>query len=164
MKTFGISGWSGSGKTTLMEAIIPLIAARGLKVSAIKHAHHNVDVDKPGKDSYRFREAGAGQVLLASDRRWALMCELHGAPEPEFAELVSHLAPCDLVLAEGFKTAELPKIEVYRVALGKPFFHADCPNVLAVASDSDLQIVLPVLNLNAPAQVADFILRQSGLA
>lgn len=164
MKTFGFTGWSGSGKTTLIEAVIPLLIARGLKISVIKHAHHNVDIDKPGKDSYRFREAGACEVMLASAQRWALMRELRNAPEPELEELIRYVSPCDLVLVEGYKSAGLPKIEVHRPGLCKPFLFPEHQDVVAIASDADLAVELPVLNLNDPSGIADFILLHTGLA
>lgn len=164
MKTFGFSGWSGSGKTTLIEAVIPILTARGLKISVIKHAHHNVDIDKPGKDSYRFRVAGASEVMLASAERWALMRELREEPEPELEELVRHVSPCDLVLVEGYKSAGLPKIEVHRPSLGKPFLFPEYQDVVAIASDSALAVELPVLDINDPLEVAGFVLRHTGLA
>lgn len=161
-RIFGISGWSGSGKTTLIERMIPILRARGLSVSLVKHTHHDFDIDRPGKDSWRFRAAGAGEVMLAGESRWALMRELRDAPEPSLDELLGRLAPCDLVLFEGFKAADLPKIEVFRPALGKPFFHTDCPNVVALASDATLQVGLPVLDLNDPAAIAAWILAYPG--
>lgn len=161
---FGISGWSGSGKTTLIEALIPLFAARGLRVSLIKHTHHGFDIDRPGKDSFRFREAGASEVMLAGEKRWALMRELRDEPQASLAELLSHLSPCDLVLVEGFKSAELAKIEVHRPSVGKPFFHAEFPGVVAVASDVPQALDLPVLDLNDPPAIADWILRYLELA
>ncbi|MDP5241257.1 molybdopterin-guanine dinucleotide biosynthesis protein B [Uliginosibacterium sp. 31-16] len=164
MKLFGISGWSGSGKTTLIEHLIPLFTARGLKVSLVKHTHHGFDIDRPGKDSFRFREAGASEVMLAGAARWALMRELRDEDQPTLAELVSHLSPCDLVLVEGFKSAELPKIEVHRPAVGKPFFHTEFPNVVAIASDAPLAVELPVLDLNDPPAIAAYILRFTELA
>ena len=120
MKVIGMAGWSGSGKTTLVEQLIPHFTARGLRVSVIKHAHHGFDLDRPGKDSYRHREAGATQVLMLSNDRWVLMHELRGAPEPTLDEQLRLLAPCDLVLIEGYKEAAVPKIEIHRPALGKP--------------------------------------------
>ncbi len=110
MKVFGFAGWSGSGKTTLVEKLIPEFTARGLRVSVIKHAHHGFDLDKPGKDSWRHREAGATQVLMLSNDRWVLMHELRGAPEPTLDEQLRLLEPCDLVLIEGYKAAAVPKI------------------------------------------------------
>lgn len=164
MKIFGFCGWSGSGKTTLVEAVIPLLTARGLKISVIKHAHHKVDIDKPGKDSYRFREAGASEVILASAQRWALMRELRDAPEPELEELVRHVSPCDLVLVEGYKSAGLPKVEVHRPSLGKPLLFPEYQDVVAIASDVSLAVELPVLNLNDPSGIAAFVLHHTGLA
>lgn len=163
-KIFGISGWSGSGKTTLIEKLLPLFRARGLVVSLIKHTHHGFDIDKPGKDSWRFREAGAQEVMLAGSQRWALMHELRGAEQPPLASLLAHLAPCDLVIVEGFKSAELPKIEVHRPSLGKPFFHEEFPAVVALASDAALDVALPVLDLNDPEAIAAWILNYTGLA
>lgn len=163
-KTFGISGWSGSGKTTLLERIIPLWRAQGLRVSLIKHTHHGFDIDRPGKDSWRFREAGAGEVMLAGAQRWALMHELREAEEPSLHELLAHMSPCDVVLVEGFKSADLPKIEVHRPSLGKPFFHETWPAVVALASDVALESHLPVLDLNAPEAVSDWILAYLDLA
>lgn len=163
-RTFGISGWSGSGKTTLIEQLIPLFRARGLRVSLVKHTHHAFDIDRPGKDSWRFREAGAGEVLLAGESRWALMHELREAPQPSLDELLARLSPCDLVLFEGFKSAGLPKIEVFRPELGKPFFHSDCPNVVAVASDAKPVLDLPLLDLNDPPAIAAWILARLRLA
>src|SRR5262245_25320525 len=103
MKTFGFAGWSGSGKTTLIEQLIPRFIRAGLKISLIKHAHHEFDIDQPGKDSYRHRHAGCQEVLVSSARRWALMHELRGVPEPSLAEQMKHISPCDLLLIEGYK-------------------------------------------------------------
>ena len=122
---FGIAGRSGSGKTTLIEAMLPLLGARGLKVSVIKHSHHDFEMEPPGKDSARFRQAGAQEVMVASPFRYAIVHELRGAPEPSLQEQVARLAPADLVLVEGFKQAAIPRIEVYRPALGKPPLHAE---------------------------------------
>ena len=109
MKIFGFAGWSGSGKTTLIEKLIPRFAKRGLRVSLVKHAHHTFDVDTPGKDSYRHRQAGATEILVSSSRRWVLMHELRGAQEPSFEEAVSRFSPCDLLIVEGYKFAPIPK-------------------------------------------------------
>ncbi len=136
MKIIGLAGWSGAGKTTLLVKLIPLLVARGLAVSTIKHAHHAFDVDKPGKDSYEHRQAGAREVLVASAARFALMHELRGAPEPDLAALLAKLSPCDLVLIEGFKRDSHPKIEVHRAANGKPFLFPDDPAIVALASDT----------------------------
>ena len=158
MKVFGIAGWSGSGKTTLLEKLIPALIARGLKVSVIKHAHHGFDIDKPGKDSYRHREAGAAEVMLACGTRWALMHECRAEPEPQLAELLTRLAPCDLVLVEGFKQEPVPKLEVHRPANGKPPLFAERDDIVAVASDEAIAAPIPVLPLNDIAAVAEFII------
>src|SRR5512134_1767627 len=123
MHTFGFAGWSGSGKTTLIEKLIPLFVARGLKVALIKHAHHTFDVDQPGKDSWRHRHAGCTEVLVTSGRRWALIHELRGAPELTLVEGLARLSPCALVLVEGYKTHPMPKLEIWRPAVGKPALH-----------------------------------------
>jgi molybdopterin-guanine dinucleotide biosynthesis protein B len=159
MKVLGISGWSGSGKTTLMAELIPLLVARGIKVSTIKHAHHEFDVDQPGKDSYRHREAGASEVLISSAKRYAIMHEHRGAAEPTLEQLLTRLNPVDLVLVEGFKKSNHAKIEVWRAQTGKPMLQPDDPNVIAVASDQGLSgLGVPVLDANTPQQVADFVI------
>ena len=164
MKIFGFAGWSGSGKTTLIEQLIPRFVKRGLRVSLIKHAHHTFDVDQPGKDSYRHRHAGATEVLVTSSRRWVLMHELRGAHEPAFDEQIRHLAPCDLLLVEGFKHAPIPKLEVWRAEPGEPLLHPNDPHVVAVASDARVDTRLPVLDLNDDAAIARFILDYLKLA
>jgi molybdopterin-guanine dinucleotide biosynthesis adapter protein len=158
MLVFGIAGWSGSGKTTLIEKLIPQFTARGLAVSVIKHAHHGFDLDRPGKDSFRHREAGATQVLMLSNDRWVLMHELRGAAEPTLDEQLRLLSPCDLVLIEGYKAAAVPKIEVHRPGHGKPPLWVDNPHVVAVATNDDIDCPLPKLPLDDGAAVADFIL------
>ncbi|ANQ84728.1 molybdopterin-guanine dinucleotide biosynthesis protein B [Azoarcus olearius] len=158
MKVFGIAGWSGSGKTTLLEKLIPQFTARGLRVSVIKHAHHGFDLDRPGKDSFRHREAGATQVLMLSGERWVLMHELRDRPEPTLDEQLALLAPCDIVLIEGYKAAAVPKIEIHRPDFGKPPLWPDNPHVVAVATDADIACPLPRLPLNDAAAVAAFIL------
>ncbi len=163
MKIFGVAGYSGSGKTTLIEQLIPLFTARGLRVSLIKHAHHTFDVDTPGKDSYRHRHAGCTEVLVTSSRRWVLMHELRGAAEPGLNEQLMHLSPCDLVLVEGFKHDPIAKIEVYRAHVGEPLLHPHDANIVAVASDAPLDTRLPLLDLNQPPQVAEFVLKHVGL-
>ena len=160
MKTFGFAGWSGSGKTTLIEKLIPLFVKRGLRVSLIKHAHHTFDVDVPGKDSYRHRHAGATEVLVTSSRRWVLMHELRGAPEPSFEEQVKRISPCDLLLVEGFKFAPIPKLEVWRAATGEPLLHPNDPHIVAVASDAKVETKLPLLDLNDVDGIANFILEK----
>jgi molybdopterin-guanine dinucleotide biosynthesis protein B len=164
MKIFGFAGWSGSGKTTLIEKLIPLFVQRGLKVSLVKHAHHSFDVDQPGKDSYRHRHAGSKEVLVTSSKRWVLMHELRGAPEPGFDELIRQISPCDLLLVEGFKREKLPKLEVYRASVGESLIHPQDPDVVAIASDQRVETRLPQLDLNDAPAIASFILKQVGLA
>lgn len=158
MRIFGFAGWSGSGKTTLVEKLIPRFVARGLRVSLIKHAHHNFDVDTPGKDSWRHRQAGASEILVTSSRRWVLMHELRGAQEPSFDEQVRRFSPCDLLLVEGFKFAPIPKLEVWRKATGEALLHPNDPHIVAVAADTKVDTPLPFLDLNDDAAVARFIL------
>ena len=158
MKTFGFAGWSGSGKTTLIEQLIPRFVKRGLRVSLIKHAHHTFDVDQPGKDSYRHRQAGAAEILVTSSRRWVLMHELRGAPEPSFEEQVKRISPCDLLLVEGFKHAPIPKLEVWRKETGEPLLHPNDPHIVAVASDAKIETRLPLLDLNDIDGICRFIL------
>ncbi len=163
MKVLGLAGWSGSGKTTLLVALLPLFRARGLSVSTIKHAHHGFDLDRPGKDSFRHRAAGAHEVLVASEARWALLHENAGE-EMDFANLLTHLAPVDLVLVEGFKRAPYPKIEVFRPALGKAPLWPEEPDIVAVASDAALPgCDRPVLALDAPAMIAHWAARHLDL-
>ena len=164
MKTFGFAGYSGSGKTTLIEQLIPRFVKQGLRVSLIKHAHHAFDVDQPGKDSYRHRHAGASEVLVTSSRRWVLMHELRGEPEPSFDAQVKHLAPCDLLLVEGFKHAPIPKLEIWRAATGEGLLHPSDPHIVAVASDQDIDTRLPRLDLNDVDGIAGFIRNHLALA
>jgi molybdopterin-guanine dinucleotide biosynthesis protein B len=164
MKVFGFAGWSGSGKTTLIERLIPRFVMQGLTVSLIKHAHHNFDIDRPGKDSYRHREAGCKEVMVASAHRWVIMHELRGAPEPTLEDLIARMSPCDLLLIEGFKFDPIPKLEVFRHANGKPPLHPDDPHIVAVAADGPLATPLPVLDLNDYDAIAEFVLVHLGLA
>jgi molybdopterin-guanine dinucleotide biosynthesis protein B len=157
MKVFGIAGYSGSGKTTLIERVLPLLAARGLRVAVVKHTHHDFDIDRPGKDSWRVREAGAVAVLLASDHRTALLTEHRDAP-PALDTLLDQLPPCDLVLVEGYKREPIPKLEVHRIATGKPWLCADDAHILAVVCDSVPPRAIPFMPLDAVSQSADFIL------
>jgi molybdopterin-guanine dinucleotide biosynthesis adapter protein len=163
MHVFGFAGFSGSGKTTLIEQLIPLFTGRGLRVALIKHAHHTFDVDQPGKDSYRHRHAGAHEILISSSRRWALMHELRGEAEPSLAALIERMSPCDLLLVEGFKRAEIPKLEVFREAVGESPLHPHDSHIVAVATDTPLQAPVPVLDLNQPAAICEFILKHLGL-
>jgi len=163
MKVFGFAGWSGSGKTTLIEQLIPRFVMQGLKVSLIKHAHHNFDVDQPGKDSYRHREAGCQEVLVTSARRWVLMNELRGAPEPGLDELTSHMSPCDLLLVEGFKRHEMPKLEIHRAENAKPLLHPEDEHIVAIATDVDVKTDLPVFDINDYDAIVDFIMKYNGL-
>lgn len=165
MKVFGLAGWSGSGKTTLVCKLIPELISRGVTVSTLKHAHHNFDVDKPGKDSYEHRQAGATEVMISSGNRWALMHELRGAAEPTVEELVARLSPVDLLLIEGFKKESHPKLEIHRPSVGKPLLCHDDPQIVAVASDEALEdIELPCLDLDDVAAIADFVMAHCGLA
>lgn len=158
MRLIGFAGWSGAGKTTLLARLIPVLVERGHRVSTVKHAHHNFDVDKPGKDSHTHRTVGATEVLVSSANRWALMHELRGAPEPDLPELVARLSPVDLVLVEGFKRDHHPKIEIYRAEIGKPFLHTEDPFIVGVASDRPLpDCPLPVIDLDDVDAVADFV-------
>lgn len=163
MKVIGIAGWSGAGKTTLLTRLIPELRGRGLTVSTMKHAHHAFDIDKPGKDSYVHREAGAGEVLIASKRRWALLHEIPpGLDEPPLGELLPRLSPVDLVLVEGFKSFAHPKIAIHRAANGKPPLHAEIPAVRAIASDVPLpDAPVPVVHLDDVAAIADIALREA---
>ncbi len=161
MKIFGFAGWSGSGKTTLIEKLIPLFVARGLKVSLVKHAHHSFDVDQPGKDSYRHRHAGCSEVLVTSSRRWVLMHELRGAAEPDFAETIKRVSPCDLLLVEGFKREKLPKLELYRSSVGESLLHPQDSSIVAIASDGKVETKLPQFDLNDAPAIASFILKHT---
>ena len=165
MKVYGIVGWKNAGKTGLMERLVAEITGRGYRVSTVKHAHHAFDLDRPGKDSHRHRAAGAGEVLLASHQRWALLHEIGAGPEPEMAELLARLAPCDLVLVEGYKRDAHAKIEVYRAATGHALIQPGDPTVRAVASDGALDgLTVPGFDLDDTGAIADFILAETGLS
>jgi molybdopterin-guanine dinucleotide biosynthesis protein B len=161
MKVIGLAGWSGAGKTTLLTRVIPHLLERGLRVSVIKHAHHAFDVDVPGKDSWRHREAGASEVLVSSANRWALMHELRGAGEPRLPELLAKMSRVDLVVVEGFKRAPHRKIEVHRAANGKPLLFPDDPGIVGIASDIAVETTLPVANLDDIEAVAAMLLRSA---
>ncbi|MCY4231672.1 MAG: molybdopterin-guanine dinucleotide biosynthesis protein B [Alphaproteobacteria bacterium] len=165
MKMLGIVGWSGSGKTTLLRRLIPALQHRGVSVSTIKHAHHDFDVDKPGKDSWEHRQAGAREVLVTSGRRWALMHELREEAEPPLADLLARLSPVDLVLVEGYKRAPHPKLMVHRAAADTPPLWPGDPDVLAVACDGGTAAAvradgLPALDLDDSDVIADFIVKR----
>ena len=160
MRIFGFAGWSGSGKTTLVERLIPRLTDRGLRVSLVKHAHHDFDIDVPGKDSYRHRQAGCLEVMVSSANRWALMHELRGGPELTLPQALGRLSPCDLVLIEGYKQAPIPKLEVHRAALAKPLLHPNDPNIVALATDSPSAAAgrsLPVFAIDAYDVLATFV-------
>lgn len=158
MKVIGIVGWSGSGKTSLLVELLPLLRASGLRVSTMKHAHHRFDLDTPGKDSFRHREAGASEVMVVTDSRWVLMHELREEPEPPIEALIQRMTPVDLLLIEGFKTHPHPKIEIHRRSEGKPLLFPEDPDIIAVATDTRLEgVSLPQLDLNDPAAIAAFI-------
>jgi molybdopterin-guanine dinucleotide biosynthesis adapter protein len=157
MKVIGIAGWSGAGKTTLLTRVIPRLIARGMRVSTIKHAHHDFDVDQPGKDSHTHRTAGATEVLVSSANRWALMHEMRGEGEMALDALLAKLSQVDLVLVEGFKTQAHPKLEVYRAVVGKPLLHPDDSNIVAIASDGKVEASVPVVSLDDIEAVADIL-------
>jgi molybdopterin-guanine dinucleotide biosynthesis protein B len=159
MRFFGIAGHSGMGKTTLLERLIPELTGRGLRVSLIKHSHKDIEIDRPGKDSFRLREAGCSEVLLLGRERWALMHELRGQPEPSLDYLLDRMQACDLVLVEGFKGGEFPKLEVWRASEGKATLWPAWPGVIAVASDSASHPGnVPHLDLSDVGRIADFVL------
>ena len=161
MKVIGLAGWSGAGKTTLLTRLIPHFNALGLRVSVIKHAHHRFDVDVPGKDSWRHREAGAAEVLVSSENRWALMHELRGASEPRLPDLLGKLSPVDLVVVEGFKREPHRKIEVFRAANAKPSLFPDDPGIVGIATDTAVETRLPTVHLDYIPAVADLLLRSA---
>lgn len=158
MKILGFAGYSGSGKTTLLEKIIPLLKQQGLRISVIKHAHHDFDIDQPGKDTFRHRQAGAHEVMIASGHRWALMHELTQEREPRLEELCARLSPCDLVLVEGYKSEPIAKLEVHRTATGHPLLYPKDTHIIAVVTDSKAILPLPTLDIDEAQQVADYIL------
>jgi len=162
MRIIGLAGWSGSGKTTLITKLIPRLIARGVSVSTLKHAHHGFDMDQPGKDSFFHRAAGATEVIISSAKRWAILHELREQPEWNLAALVAKMSPVDLVLVEGFKRDAFPKLEIHRLANGKPLLHADDPHIIAVACDSPLPAAtVPLVDLNDIEAVADLLLEHA---
>ena len=162
MRVYGVIGWKNSGKTSLMERLVAEITGRGFSVSTVKHVHHTVDLDQPGKDTFRHRQAGAREVVLASADRLAILVE-HRGPEPELPAVLARMAPVDLVLVEGYKRDAHPKVEVWRAETGHPLIQPGDSLVRAVATDAALTLPVPVLDLNDTAAVADFILREVGL-
>lgn len=162
MRIIGLAGWSGSGKTTLLAKLIPVLNARGLKVSTIKHAHHNFDLDKPGKDSYVHREAGATEVFISSARRWAQLHELADEEELHLRDIIGRMSPVDLVIVEGFKRETHPKIEIYRAAVGKPLLQPSDDWIVAIASDAPVpQAKVPVLDLDDIETIAAALLAEA---
>ena len=158
MRILGLAGWSGAGKTTLLDRLIPALIARGLRVSTLKHAHHNFDIDRPETDTWKLRESGADEVLVASTTLWALMHELNDAPEPGLPELLARMDPVDLVLIEGFKRNSHPKIEIYRQANGKPPLHPDDPSIVAIAADVMFPgLAIPRYHLDDIQGIADAV-------
>ena len=157
MKKFGLAGWSGSGKTRLIMRLLPELIGRDYSVSTIKHAHHDFDIDKPGKDSFEHRQAGALEVMISSGKRWALMHENRAAPEPDAEALIKEMAPVDLILIEGFKDEAHPKLEIHRNENGKPLLYPNDPNIVAIATDEPLETNLPLLDINDILSIADFI-------
>jgi molybdopterin-guanine dinucleotide biosynthesis protein B len=159
MRIVGLAGWSGSGKTTLITKVLPVLIGRGFKVSTLKHAHHGFDLDKPGKDSFMHRASGATEVIISSERRWAVLHELRGEEEWDLPALLGKASPVDLILVEGFKREPFPKLEIYRQTNGKPLLHPDDPHIVAVASDAPVPDArVPVIDLNDIAAVADMLL------
>ncbi len=162
-KIFGLVGWSGSGKTTLVVKLVPALMERGLSISTMKHTHHNFDVDKPGKDSFEHRAAGATEVMLTSSKRWVLQHELRDEPESDMDELVARMSPVDLVLIEGFKRDRHQKMEVFRREVGKPLLAPEDSSIAAVASDGPVpEVSVPVIDLNDLDAIADFIFAHCG--
>lgn len=156
MRIIGLAGWSGSGKTTLVTKLIPIFVGRGLTVSTVKHAHKGFDIDLPGKDSHRHRQAGATEVFVASGARWALVHELRNEREPDLADILPKLRPVDLLIVEGYKRHRHPKIEIYRKEVGKPLLHPDDDYIVAIASDTALPgASIPVIDLNDAETIAD---------
>jgi molybdopterin-guanine dinucleotide biosynthesis protein B len=162
MRIIGLAGWSGSGKTTLITKLIPRLTARSLRVSTLKHAHHGFDLDQPGKDSFMHRTAGATEVIVSSARRFAVLHELRDEPEWNLPALVGKMSPVDLILVEGFKRDAFPKIEIHRVANGKPLIYPDDPHIVAIAADTALpQATVPVIDLDDIDAIADLVLARA---
>ena len=163
MKVFAFAGWSGSGKTTLIEQLIPRFVLQGLSVSLIKHAHHQFDIDRPGKDSYRHRHAGCTEVMVTSDVRWALMHEMRGTTEATLEEQMARMTPVDLLLVEGWKWQPIAKLEVYRKVNGKPLLHPGDGHIIGIASDVPVETTLPRFGIGDYDRIAQFVLESTGL-
>lgn len=164
MRVIGLTGWSGAGKTTLMLKLIPALRARGLSISTVKHSHHSMEIDKPGKDSYEHRSAGAEEVVVASNQRWALIRELRGEAEPTLVDLLSRMSRVDLVLVEGYKSGPQPKIELFRAENGKPPLHPGDPTFVAIAADMPFPASgLPVIDINDVEALAEAVLTHAVL-
>jgi molybdopterin-guanine dinucleotide biosynthesis adapter protein len=162
MRIIGLAGWSGSGKTTLIAKAIPRLIARGRKVSTIKHAHHGFDLDQPGKDSFFHRAAGATEVIISSAKRFAVLHELREEAEWDLPALLTKVSPVDLLLIEGFKRDPFPKLEVHRIANGKPLLQPEDPHIVAIASDQKLPAAkVPVLDLNDIEAIVDLLLERA---
>jgi molybdopterin-guanine dinucleotide biosynthesis protein B len=161
MRIIGLAGWSGSGKTTLITKLVPCLIGRGLRVSTLKHAHHGFDLDKPGKDSFMHREAGATEVIISSAKRWAILHELREEEEWDLAHLAAKMSPVDLVLVEGFKRDAFPKLEIHRAANGKPLIQPEDPYIVAVAADTGVEAAVPVIDLNDIDAIADLLLQHA---
>ena len=163
MKIFGFAGYSGSGKTTLIEKLIPLFNREGYSISLIKHAHHGFDIDQPCKDSFRHRKAGAKEVLVSSGKRWALMHELNGQEEPSLSAHLARISPCAIVFVEGFKNEPIPKLEIHRSAVMKPFLFPDDPHIVAIACDMEIDAGLPRFDLDRADLITQFIKKHLGM-
>ena|SRR5512135_63095 len=163
MRLFGFAGWSGSGKTTLIERLVPRLTARGVRVSLVKHAHHSFDLDQPGKDSWRHRQAGCTEVLITSAMRWALVHELRGDPELSLDDAIARVSPCDLLLIEGFKTAAIPKLEVWRESQGEPLLFPEDPQIRGIATDDPARFAgrLNAFALDDIDAIATFVMAEA---
>jgi len=164
MKIFGITGHKNTGKTNLMERVLKEIVSRGITVSTVKHAHHDTDIDHPGRDSYRHRQAGASQVVLSTKNRWAIMTELRGSPEAKLENIIKSMNPVQLILIEGYKDNLYSKIETFRQEINKPLLARSNGTIKAVASDTSIQdLKVPNFNLNDTKKITNFVLQEVGI-